>query len=190
MPSIHDEVNQPRELEAPHARAFVNLFYTHTWLTGKLRSLLDDFDITYQQYNVLRILQDSHPKPLCGMEIKDLMLDKNPDVTRLCDRLESKGYLTRKNNQQNRRQVHVAITPEGLALLAQIEPGMRTRTDELSGLTENEAGQLSSLLDKMRDGIEARVSDSDSKQAQPHAPARGKDGHASSSHGGMMTAAR
>lgn len=155
MASIELEVRQNRSLEAPHTRVFVNLLYTQTWLQNKLRSVLDDYDITYQQYNVLKILQESHPKPLCGMDIKELMLDKNPDVTRLCDRLETKGYLVRKNNQLNRRQVHITITPEGLELLETVEPVLQERLASLSGLSESDSLQLSDLLDKMREGASA-----------------------------------
>ncbi len=155
MPNIELEVKQIKDLDNPRNRALTNLLYTHTWLSSKLRTLLDDFDITHQQYNVLRILQDHAPKPLCGMDIKDLMLDKNPDVTRLCDRLEGKGYLTRKNNQFNRRQVHISITEDGSLLLERIEPVLQERLSALSGLTDAESTQLSDLLDKMRDGASA-----------------------------------
>jgi DNA-binding MarR family transcriptional regulator len=108
------------------------------------------FDITSQQFNVLRILNGQCSKALPVGEVKAVLLDKNPDMTRLCDRLVQKGLIQREFNCQNRREVLLQITPAGLNLLEAIEPVMQEAAKAWDNLTPEEAETLSDLLDKLR----------------------------------------
>jgi len=151
MPKIEVELNNRKGLDTPYGKVFYNLLFTQTWLHSKLRSVLVDYDITYQQQNVLSILKEKYPDTLTSSEIKAAMLEKNSDLTRLCDRLEAKGYISRSNNISNRRQILISITENGIDLLNNLEPLLVKHLDTLSGLSEDEAHQLSDLLDKFRE---------------------------------------
>jgi DNA-binding MarR family transcriptional regulator len=108
------------------------------------------FDLTQQQYNVLRLLRSQYPDTVPVGVVKEMMMDKNPDLTRLCDRLCAKGLAERGTNAQNRRQVLVRITPAGMDLLKQIDPLVREKARGWARLSDEEAQQLSDLLEKLR----------------------------------------
>lgn len=150
MRTIEEEIKQTKEFRSLQERAYVNLIYTSNQLADRLREVFEEHDITNQQFNVLRILRGAGPKPLFCNQIKEVMLDKNPDITRLCNRLEDKGLVTRSFNESNRRQVNVTITPKGLELLTSLDPVVEKHMRALTGLSEQEAEQLCTLLDKMR----------------------------------------
>ncbi len=150
MKTIEEEIKQTKGFSSPQERAYVNLIFTSNQMVDRLREVLEAHDITIQQFNVLRILRGAGPKPLFCNQIKDVMLDKNPDITRLCNRLEDKGLLNRSFNENNRRQVNVTITPKGLDLLTGLDPVVLGHMANLTRLNEDEAGVLCGLLDKMR----------------------------------------
>src|SRR5690606_34034541 len=93
------------------------------------------FDITHQQYNVLRILRGRKGEPACCGEVKEVMLDKNPDITRLSDRLITKGFIERSTNPQNRREVQLSITEEGLKLLEKVDPELEKNSGFMFNLS-------------------------------------------------------
>ena len=103
-----------------------------------------------QQYNVLRILKGQYPEFVPVGDVKAVMLDKNPDLTRLCDRLEEKGLIERNTNPCNRRQVLLRIAQPGLDLLDRSEPMLYEQAKKLQNLSDEEAETLSNLLDKLR----------------------------------------
>lgn len=108
------------------------------------------FDLTPQQYNVLRILNGRYPEAIPVGEVKAVLLDKNPDMTRLGDRLVQKGLIQRDFNQQNRREVLLSITPQGIELLAKMQPALEQAAAQWDQLSPEEAETLSNLLDKLR----------------------------------------
>jgi DNA-binding MarR family transcriptional regulator len=128
----------------------VNLLFTSNYLIDYSNEIFKSFDITSQQYNVLRILKGRYPNNASCSSVKEVMLDKNPDLTRLCDRLVSKGLIARDTDENNRRQVNIRITNEGIALLEKIKPFITKHNLKLQNLTDEEAETLSNLLDKMR----------------------------------------
>jgi DNA-binding MarR family transcriptional regulator len=128
----------------------INLMYTYHWQMERSMEIFKPFDMTSQQYNVLRILKGRHPEAIPVGEVKAVLLDKNPDMTRLCDRLVQKGLIQRDFNCHNRREVLLQITPTGLELLLQLEPVMKEASKEWDNLTPEEAETLSDLLDKLR----------------------------------------
>ncbi len=145
-----EEAIQQRVFKSPQQKAFLNLMYTAGWFNGLSDQLFQPFDITPQQFNVLRILRGRYPQSLCAGEIKAVMIDKNPDLTRLCDRLLGKGLLQRESNPANRRQVLIGITPAGLDLLDRIEPVLEANIKTRPQLSDADAEALSELLDRMR----------------------------------------
>jgi DNA-binding MarR family transcriptional regulator len=147
---LEEEIKQEK-FESVYQKAVINVVFTSNWLQHQLNLVLKPFFITSQQYNVLRILKGKHPSCCNVGYIKQVMLDKTPDVTRLIDRLEQKGLAHRSTNSKNRRLMDVRITDEGVALLNQIKPMMNSLfNDYRNNLTETEAETLSSLLDKLR----------------------------------------
>src|SRR3546814_7335648 len=97
------------------------MVYTYNRLTDRINQVFKNFQITNQQFNVLRILRGRQGQVACCSDVKEVMLDKNPDLTRLCDRLVTKGLIKREFNQFNRREVGLSITREGLELLERIQ---------------------------------------------------------------------
>lgn len=134
-----------------HEKLAVNLIFTSNWLRDWQNTLLKQFDILPQHYNILRILKGKHPNPLCPGDIKEVMLDKGTDVTRLLDKLVQKGWVNRSLCEENRRKMDVHITEKGIGILKETEEPMKQIFFELKNrLTEEEAEQMSLLLDKMR----------------------------------------
>ena len=146
---IHDSIKQA-QFESPQNKAWINLMFTYHHVMDRSRHVFKKFGITQQQYNVLRILKGRKNEPATCGEVKRVMLDKNPDLSRLGDRLVLKGLVTREVNEDNRREVMLSITKKGLELLDAIYSPLK-ETVRLEGvLTDQEAEQLSDLLDKLR----------------------------------------
>ena len=145
---IEDAIQQKKFESAQH-KAIVNLMYTFNQVSNLHDKTFKTFDLTAHQYNVLRILRGRFPKAICAGELKEIMLDKNPDLTRLCDRLLKKNLIERETNELNRRQVLIKITTEGLGLLKKMDPIVSGELKNLN-LSDKEAETLSNLLDKLR----------------------------------------
>ena len=124
--------------------------FTNGWFENQLRDVFKDHQLTNQQYNVLRILRGKYPESLNPSEIKAVMIDKNPDLTRLCDRLSTMGLIDRCIDGENRRKMNIKINEKGLEILEKIDPAMDAFHLSINNISEKEAEQLSQLLDKMR----------------------------------------
>jgi DNA-binding MarR family transcriptional regulator len=146
---IEEEIKQPKFQNAYH-KAAVNLLYTAGWLENKNNDFLKPFGITNQQFNILRILRGQLPNKISGAEIKERMLDKNSDVSRLLDRLIAKKMITKSQCPNDKRAADVMITDSGLHLLKEIDIIMDQFDSMMATLTKTEANQLSDLLDKVR----------------------------------------
>ncbi len=148
---IGEEIKQVK-FENAHQMAMINLIFTHNWFKERLSSFLKDEDITPQQYNVLRILNGQYPDGITTGEIRNRMLDKMSDASRLVDRLEKFGLVSKNRNAEDRRLVTCVITDSGRKLLAEIrEKESHLYGPIFSNLTDEEALQLNELLDKIRD---------------------------------------
>ena len=146
---LEDAIKQ-KKFESPLHKATINLMYTANWLHGEFRDLFKSFDITHQQYNVLRILRGMHPNCVNPSEIKEVMLDKNPDITRLCDRLLLMGLIHRNIDKENRRKMKIVITEKGLDLLLEIEPVIKLRMEQLFADVKVDYEKFNDMLDAMR----------------------------------------
>ena len=145
------EAIKQQKFKSSQDMALINLLYTSNWLKDHQRTFFDSYDIKAQHYNVLRILKGKYPEVSSPGEIKEVMLDKAPDLTRLIDKLIKMELVDRKVCEKNRRKVDVIITKKGIDSLQmitnemeKIESGMKKK------LTDKEASQLSDLLDKLR----------------------------------------
>ncbi len=147
---IEDEIKQ-KEFKSSYLKAYVNLIYTSNRMVDEQKAFFKKVEITHQQYNVLRILRGKYPESLNPGEIKSVMLDKSPDLTRLVDRLLVKELVERESCQDNRRKVNIKISDKGLKFLEDLEPMIVNATNQYEeNLTDEEASQLSDLLDKLR----------------------------------------
>ena len=148
--TLEEAIKQTTPFRSIRQRATVNLIFTHNWLVNEHREYLKGAGITLQQYNVLRILRGQHPHPISTSDIRDRMLDRRSDVSRIVDRLLKKNLITRKTCKQDKRLVDVSINQDGLDLLAELDVQGEMVEDLLSSLNDQEVEQLNSLLDKMR----------------------------------------
>jgi DNA-binding MarR family transcriptional regulator len=127
----------------------INLLYTSNWVQERLRDIIKPFDITIQQYNVLRILRGAG-SPLTTSVIREKLIDKMSDTSRMVDRLHRKGLVNRKQCCIDRRLVDISLTDEGRDVLNQIDAQSCDFDLCLSRLNDEEAETLSALLDKIR----------------------------------------
>ncbi len=132
------------------SKALINIYYTNNWLSQKHHELFRSHGITTPQFNVLRILRGQHPNPATVNLIIDRMLDKSSNASRIVDKLESKGLVIRKQCPSDRRAVDVLISKKGLELLQEMDKEIHHLEMSIQKLTEEEANQLSDLLDKLR----------------------------------------
>ena len=128
-------------------KATLNILYTANWISSAQVSFFKPYGISPQQFNILRILRGAG-EPLKVQVIKDRMIERSPNATRLMDKLCTKHLIERIPCPEDRRVVHIAITDEGMALLDKISKNLKI--DLLKNLTMEEASQLSDLLDKIR----------------------------------------
>lgn len=151
--SLEQDIQQKKFRNEYH-KVFVNLLYTVGWLKDRTKSIFEREEITAQQFNILRILRGSHPKPLSTQAIRDRMLEKMSDTSRMVDRLIVKGLVKKVICPTDRRLVDVQITEKGRKLLERIDACDNEMDEIVRGLSEKEANQLNQLLDKMRQGKE------------------------------------
>ncbi len=147
---IENDINQ-QKFRNDYQRAYINLFYTYGFLMEKIKQIVGSSDITPQQYNILRILRGSHPKPLSTLQIRERLLDKMSDTSRIVDRLVIKKLVIKKSNIIDKRLVDVNITENGLALLLILDERNKEMDSIVSNLSKEEAILLSKLLDKIRE---------------------------------------
>lgn len=146
---IEEEIHQKQFASARH-KLIVNIFFTANWLREQHTQLLKPFDITLQQFNILRILRGQAPQAASIGLLQERMLDRQPDVSRLVERLRLKGLLQRSMSLKDRRSCEVTITPAGLQLLVAIDQVLEKWLAGLRDLDESEAEEASRILDRMR----------------------------------------
>lgn len=146
---LEKEINQKR-FKNEYQKAAINVIYTANWLSAAHAANLKPFGITQQQFNILRILRGQQPKPASIKLLKERMMDKMSDASRLVDKLTAKGLVDRKTCKSDRRNVDVCITEKGLELLAKLDH-LDDEFRNIISLTETEVEQLNQLLDKMRE---------------------------------------
>jgi DNA-binding MarR family transcriptional regulator len=146
---IDDEI-QSSKFENNYHKVVINISYTYSWINNQTRSLFEKNNITIQQFNILRILRGQYPNPATVNLLKDRMVDKMSDASRIVDRLVQKGLVSRCTNTKDRRAVDIRISEQGLSILSKMDVEFKINEFLQNNLTEEEAGQLSNLLDKLR----------------------------------------
>jgi DNA-binding MarR family transcriptional regulator len=147
--SIEKDIQQ-QSFRNNYQKAAVNLLFSANWLNEKIKDFLQEEDITPQQYNILRILRGSK-KPLSTLQIRERMLDKMSDTSRIVDRLLLKGLVEKKISCTDKRLVDVNIAKKGLQLIERLDEKNARLDGILNLLNENEVVLLNQLLDKMRE---------------------------------------
>lgn len=147
--SIDQDILQSK-FRNEYQKAGVNLLYTYGWLMERTKELFASEDITPQQFNILRILRGSYPQPLSTLQIRERMIDKMSDTSRIVDRLITKGLVKKGTCKTDRRLVDVMITDKGKKMLERLDKRQDELDNIIGNLSEKEAANLSELLDKIR----------------------------------------
>lgn len=152
--SIHEEIKQSKPFHSRSQEAFLALLRTADDLRRRISQVLEPAGVTLQQYNVLRILRGAGPEGLPTLAIAERMVERTPGVTRLIDRMEEKGWVTRVRCTEDRRRVWCRITQEGLELLVPLDPQVNAVDDSLEHVLEqDELAALIRYLDLLRDHL-------------------------------------
>ncbi len=147
---LEDEIHQ-KKFSSEFQKLTINLIYTNNWIASKHAEYFKNSDITIQQYNVLRILRGQFPNPSSVKLIKERMLDKMSDASRIIDKLKLKKLVVRKECPNDRRSVDILITEKGLELLKTLDAVDEAPKELFKSLTVSEIKTLNALLDKLRD---------------------------------------
>lgn len=149
--ALQREIRQKKPFRSPGQEAVLGILRTADVIRRFVARVLEPYDVTPQQYNVLRILRGAGDDGLPTLTIGERMLEDSPGVTRLVDRLVAKGLVSRARSKEDRRQVLCRITPPGLDLLARIDVPMEVQDEAALGmLTPDEQKELIRLLDRIR----------------------------------------
>ena len=147
---LEKEIHQVRPFRNDYHKATVNLIYSGKWVLQFVTDFLKPYKLTLQQYNILRILRGKYPEAITVTFIRDRMLDRMSDASRLVEHLRKKELVIRTTAGSDRRRMDVVITEKGLALLEEIEKENDQMDKRLASLDEQEVVQLNFLLDKLR----------------------------------------
>ena len=151
MTDLKTEIRQAKAFPTIHEEAFLNLERTATMLTDAFEQMLKPYGITGTQYNVLRILRGAGAPGLCRNEIRDRLITRMPDVTRLLDRMENAGLITRERSTEDRRQVSTQLTREGRKLVDSLDAAVTAEHKaRLEHLTTSQLRTLIDLLTQIR----------------------------------------
>ena len=149
MSNIEKLISQ-KTFTSEYNKGLIGLIFVGNWIVSRHQHFFKKFDITMQQYNILRILRGQYPKAANINTLQERMLDKMSDVSRLVERLRKAGLVERKSSEIDRRAVDVQITAKGLSLLEIVDKELPDLEDSLKlSLSEDEITVLNSLLDKV-----------------------------------------
>ena len=146
--SLEKDINQYK-FRNEHQKSIINLIYTYNWMNERMKVFFDRFDITGQQFNILRILRGAGT-PISTLQIRQRMLDKMSDTSRIADRLLAKGLVKKGICKTDKRLVDISITDRGKKLLEQADKYQDQLDGIFGNLNEAEVKVLNKLLDKVR----------------------------------------
>ena len=146
---LEEEIKQQKFKDEYH-RLLVNIMFTGSWLNIRQIHFFKQFDLSPQQYNLLRILRGQYPNPASVNLLIERMLDKQSNASRLVDKLDAKGLVKRKKCNEDKRQVEVVLSAKGVQLLDAIDKEIGNLDSIFTNLTKAEAKKMSEMLDKMR----------------------------------------
>ncbi|MCC9138257.1 MarR family winged helix-turn-helix transcriptional regulator [Pontibacter silvestris] len=137
-------------------KASISLIYTYGFLSNGYETFFKKYDITGQQYNALRILKGQYPKPISTSFLRENMLDKMSDASRLVSRLSSKELVDVSTNSYDKRLVNILLSNKGLELISVIEKEVFELDALMHGINEEEAEQLIEILTKVRKHLKSK----------------------------------
>jgi DNA-binding MarR family transcriptional regulator len=148
---IEREIKQRKQFVNEFVKLDINLMFTASWLGHIKSDVLKPHRISWQQFNILRILRGRHPKPAAIKTLTERMIDRTSNTSRLVDKLTKKGLVKRTINTEDRRKMDVTITDEGIELINFCSKELEDEiTCKLSVLTQDEALIMNNLLNKIR----------------------------------------
>lgn len=146
-----ERVNRKRKFDSPAQEVYLSLWRTYDRLRALEDALFSELDLTPQQYNVLRILQATSPRPLPTLKISERLISRAPDITRMIDKLQQRGFVDRVRSEEDRRTVFVTITDAGKQLLDELQGAVeRMHRDQTGHLSASDSAELCRLLKKLR----------------------------------------
>lgn len=152
MGKLLDEIKQTKPFRTLEDEVFVNLLRTAEVFLWKEAEMLKPYELTLPQYNVLRILRGAEPDGLICREISERMITRDPDVTKLLDRLETRGLVSRERQQKDRRVIVTRVTKEGLKIVNELDgPSLELTSGLLGHLGERRLRTLNNLLEAARE---------------------------------------
>lgn len=147
--SLEHDIQQ-KSFRSEYQKGLLNILSTQNYIMGKMSDVFKRFDTTLQQYNVLRILRGQYPEPATINLIKERMVEKMSDTSRIVERLRVKGLVERANGKADKRSVEISITGKGLVLLETMQSPVDEMDNILGHLSESEVQILNGLLEKIR----------------------------------------
>jgi DNA-binding MarR family transcriptional regulator len=148
--NIEEALSRTGQFRNQHHKAAVNVHYSGLWLQEQMATYLKAYDLSNPQYNIMRIL-DRAGTPLSTLQIRQRMMDKMSDTSRIVDRLVAKKLVNKTISKKDKRLVDVVLSAKGKALIKLLEKEIDPKVDTLTNLlTAQEAKLLNNLLDKMR----------------------------------------
>ncbi|MBX2985378.1 MAG: MarR family transcriptional regulator [Bacteroidia bacterium] len=147
--SIVNELNLRKETSELH-KAHLNILFTSGIVHNRVANILKPYGITVEQFNVLRILRGAVDERLCIKDIASRMIDRNSNVSRIVDKLETHKQIVRSQSETDKRASHILLTDLGLKLVTEIANAVQSDLNNVLNLTEDEAQLLNNLLDKAR----------------------------------------
>ena len=145
---IEQDIQQPN-FRNEFQKMGINLLFTANWLNEQIGKILSEEGVTQQQYNILRILRGS-ATPLSTLKIRERMLDKMSDTSRIVDRLIAKELVVKNTCEKDKRLVDITLSPKGLGLVDQLDQFNDRIDDLLKGINASEAATMNQILDKIR----------------------------------------
>ena len=145
---IEQDIQQPN-FRNEFQKMGINLLFTANWLNEQIGKMLSEEGVTQQQYNILRILRGS-ATPLSTLKIRERMLDKMSDTSRIVDRLIAKELVVKNTCEKDKRLVDITLSPKGINLVDQLDQYNERIDALLKGINESEAQMMNQILDKIR----------------------------------------
>jgi len=145
---IEQDIQQPN-FRNEFQKMGINLLFTANWLNEQIGKMLSEEGVTQQQYNILRILRGS-ATPLSTLKIRERMLDKMSDTSRIVDRLIAKELVVKNTCEKDKRLVDITLSPKGISLVDQLDQYNERIDALLKGINESEAQMMNQILDKIR----------------------------------------
>jgi DNA-binding MarR family transcriptional regulator len=154
--TIATSIRQKRAFASLQEEALIDLYRAWDRIRDVVRRPLDEAGLSQEQYNVLRILRGAGPEGLRTYEVVERMVTRAPNITRLVDKLERKGYLERSRSARDHRVIRLAVTRSGLSLLERLDaPVTGSAKEAMAGLTPEQLKRLIRLLDRLREPLES-----------------------------------